>query len=46
VLNCTKTAVARAGITQKKKGGDSFSKTFALVGALGTFTDSMQVQAF
>jgi hypothetical protein len=46
VLNRTKTAVARADIAQKKKGGRSFSKTFALVGALGTFTDSMQVQAF
>jgi len=46
VLNRTKTAVARAGSTQKKKGGGSFSKTGALVGALGTFTDSVQVQAF
>jgi hypothetical protein len=46
VFNRTKTAVACAGITQKKKGGDSLSKTFSLVGALGTFADGMQVQAF
>jgi hypothetical protein len=45
MLNCTKAAVARAGITQKKKSGDSLSKTGALVGALGTFADRMKVQA-
>jgi len=45
MLDRTKTAVARAGIAQKKKSGDSLSKTCALVGALGTFADRMEVQA-